>query len=158
MSNITHLLSAQSTLLITPLRRIRKTGIDNPISNLHPHIARGRHRAQSTKQVITATSDNKAGKEVQIVDVLCADRNVNANSADETHDVWEDAGDVGSVATPVEAESEVVWRLASSGVEVCDLEVAFAHEIIVANDDASDGGKEDGIGGEVGGEVVGGGE
>lgn len=40
------------------------------------------------------------------------------------------------------------------GVEFFDLEVSAADEVVIANHDTGDGGKEDGVGGEVGGEVI----
>ena len=58
----------------------------------------------------------------------------------------------------MEAHDEVVWGVLLGGVEVFDLEVAATDQVVVGDDDAGDGGEEDGVGGEVGGEVIGGGE
>ncbi len=58
----------------------------------------------------------------------------------------------------MEAEGEVVRGGFAGRVEVFDLEVTAADEIVVADDDAGDGGEEHGVGAEVGSEVVGGGE
>ncbi len=58
----------------------------------------------------------------------------------------------------MEAEGVEIGGGGGCGVEVADLEVAVADEVVVGDDDAGDGGEEDGVSGEVGGEVVGGGE
>jgi len=99
-------------------------------------------------------SNNKSAEEIQVVDVRCTFRHGFPDGADEADDVDEDAADVGGVAAPVEAEGEEVGGRGLGGVEVADLKVAVADEVVVADDDAGDGGEEDGVGGEVGGEVV----
>ena len=58
----------------------------------------------------------------------------------------------------MEAEREVVGGVLLGGVEIADLVVAAADDVVVADDDAGDGGEEDGVGGEVGCEIVRGGE
>ena len=58
----------------------------------------------------------------------------------------------------MEAKGEVVRGGFAGGVEFLDLIVAVADEVVVANDNAGNGGKEDGIGAEIGGEVVRGGK
>ena len=55
----------------------------------------------------------------------------------------------------MEAEREVVGGRGLRRVQVADLVVAFAHEVVVCDEDAGDGGEEDGVGAEVGREVVG---
>ncbi len=46
----------------------------------------------------------------------------------------------------MEAEGEVIRGGFAGGVEVFDLVVAAADEVVVANDDAGDGREEDGVG------------
>lgn len=58
----------------------------------------------------------------------------------------------------MEAVGEVVGGVGGGGVEGVDAEVAAADEVVVCYYDAGDGGEEDGVGGEVGCEGVGGGE
>ena len=55
----------------------------------------------------------------------------------------------------MEASSVKVWPALLGGIQVSDLQVSTTNEIVVAHDNTSDGGKEDGVGGEIGGEVVG---
>lgn len=52
------------------------------------------------------------------------------------------------------SKREVVWSGTLSRVELLDLEVATADKVVVADDDTGNGGKEDGVRGEVGGEAV----
>lgn len=47
----------------------------------------------------------------------------------------------------MEAEGEVIGRGGLGGVELADLVVALADPVVVADDDAGDGGEEDGVGG-----------
>ena len=58
----------------------------------------------------------------------------------------------------MEAECEEVWRGWASGVKVPDLVIAFANNVIIANDDTGNGRKEDRVGRQVGREIVRGGE
>ena len=58
----------------------------------------------------------------------------------------------------METEGEVVGGGGLRGVKVADLVVAAAHEVVVADYDAGNRGEEDGVGGEVGCEIVGCGE
>lgn len=58
----------------------------------------------------------------------------------------------------MEAEGEIVGRAFLGGVEVPDLVVAAADDVVVADYDAGYGGEEDAVGGEVGCEIVAGGE
>ena len=58
----------------------------------------------------------------------------------------------------MKTEGEVIGGGGLGGVEVADLVVTAAHEVVVADYDAGNGGEEDGVGGEVGCEVVGCGE
>ena len=56
----------------------------------------------------------------------------------------------------MESESKEVRGVFLGGVEVADLVVAAANNVIVADYDAGDGGKKDRVGGKVGCEVIGG--
>ena len=58
----------------------------------------------------------------------------------------------------MEAEVKEVRGGFLGGVEFADLVVALADEVIIADYDAGNGGEEHGVGGEIGGEIVGGGE
>ena len=58
----------------------------------------------------------------------------------------------------METEGEVIGGGGLGGVQVPDLVVAAAYEVVVADYDTGNGGEEDGVGGEVGCKVVGCGE
>lgn len=58
----------------------------------------------------------------------------------------------------MEAEGEIIGGGLAGRIEVADLVVAAADNVVIADDDAGDGGEEDGVGGEVGCEIVGCGE
>lgn len=58
----------------------------------------------------------------------------------------------------MEPVPEVIGRGVAGGVEGADVVEAFTDDVVVADDDAGDGGEEDGVGGEIGCEVVGGAE
>lgn len=124
------------------------------IVHLKPHIARSRNREKAAEQPVRQARNNKAAEEIEVVDVLCADRDWCPHRASEANDVDQDAGNVGCEAAPVQAVGEVVWPRFEAGVQVADFEVAFAHPVVVADHDAGDGGQEDGVGGQVGGEGV----
>lgn len=130
--------------------------IFHEIANLHPDIRHRRDRGDLAQDPVRAGSDDETTEEIKIVDVLRAHGHLLADRADEADDVDEDAGNVGSVSAPVEAEPEIVWGGFTGGVELLDLEIAAADEVVVGDDDTGDGGQEDGVCGEVGGKVVGG--
>ena len=54
----------------------------------------------------------------------------------------------------MKTEGEVVRRGFAGGVEVVDLVVTAADDVVVANDDAGNGGEEDGVSGKVGCKIV----
>ena len=137
---------------------IRHTDIPNLLAHLVPIIAPGLHMPHLGQQPVRSPRHKEAAEEIQVIDVGCALGDGFPDRADEADDVDEDAADVGCVAAPVETEGVVVGGGGPGGVEVFDLEVALADDVIIADDDAGDGGEEDGVGAEVGGEIVGGGE
>lgn len=47
----------------------------------------------------------------------------------------------------MEAEGEVIGGGLAGGIEVTDLVVAAADDVVIADDDAGDGREEDGVGG-----------
>src|SRR5690606_3847051 len=104
----------------------------------------------------------KSAEKVKVVDVASSSGNVilsvKIDSIDKPDNVDEDTGDVGGIGAPVEAVGEVVRGRATAGEEGEDIKVSTSDNVVSACDDASDGGEEDGIGGEVGGESVGIGE
>lgn len=101
-------LGTHSTLFIKVTSFIRKTRVDDLIADFHPDIARSRGRAQSTKQIISAACNDEAAEEVQVVDILRADGDFNANGTYEADNVDQNPGNVGGVGAPVEAEIVIV--------------------------------------------------
>ena len=144
-------------LIIRPLpMSIRNTDIANFLANLVPVRTRGRNRRHLAQRPVSPSCHDEPTEEVKIIDIGGARRHRFSDCADETDDIDEDTADVGRVATPVEAEGEVVRGVFLGAVQVFDLVVTFADDVVVTYNDAGDGGEEDGVGAEVGGEVVGG--
>lgn len=149
-------LTSNHTLLIKPLLSpICNTNIPYLFSHLHPYLTRRRNRTQFTKTPVRPRGHNESGEEIDIVDILRSDGDIPPDCTHEANDVDEDTRDVGCVAAPVEAVPEVIGRGVLRGVEGVDFVVPFSDNVVIADQDAGDGGEEDGVGGEVGGEVVG---
>ncbi len=134
------------------------TDTANLITNLHPALTARRNRADFTQCPICHTSHNETTEEIQVIDISSPGRYRLADSAHEPDDVDEDTTDIGRVAAPVEAEGKVIGGRILGRVEVPDLEVAAADNVVVANYDAGDRREEDRVGGQVSREVVRGGE
>lgn len=140
------------------LRVVRHARVPDLVPDLHPPIARRRHREEPAQQVVCPARHDEAAEEVEVVQVRRPLGHLLPNRPDEPDDVDQDPADVRRVPAPGEPKGVVVGGAGPGGVQVADLKVALADEVVVADDDAGDGGEEDGVGGEVGGEVVGGGE
>ena len=134
-------------IVLVPLRPVRDANIPDLIADLHPALAAAGDGADLAEGPIGQAGDDEAGEEVDVVDVFRARGDGFADGADEADDVDEDAADVGRVAAPVEAEGEVVRGGFAGRVEVSDLVVAAADDVVIADDDACDRGEEDGVGG-----------
>lgn len=91
--------------------------------------------------------DDETGEEVDVVNVFGTLRHRFPNGSNESDNVDEDPADIGCVSAPMEAEGKVVRCRFAGGVEVLDLVVAAADDVVVADDDAGDRGEEDGVGG-----------
>jgi len=94
---------------------------------------------EPAKQIIGLRSDNESTEEVEIVDILRSDGDWSANDADKTDDVDEDLGDVSGIASPVKTEPEVVETDHLCAVEFCDLKVPLPNDVVITDDDTSDG-------------------
>jgi hypothetical protein len=106
-------LGAHSALLVKVTTVIGKARVDDLVAYLHPDIACCPHRADSAKEVVGATSDDEATEEVQVINVLCADRNFDANGPHEADYIDQNAGNVGGIGTPIETEIVKVRRVLS---------------------------------------------
>ena len=137
------LIRAGSTLLIIRIRRsIRNAHVPDLVPNLHPSIAGGRDREEPTKEVVCPRSHDEAGEEVDVVDVLRPQGDLATNRTDEANNVDQDSRYVRSVTAPVEAVPEVVRAGVAGVVEIFDLVVTLPDYVVIANDDAGDGGEE----------------
>jgi len=121
-----------------------------------PHLARCRNREVATQQIVHQTRDNEAREEIDAVDVDGADGHGFADGVHEADNVDQDAADVGCVAAPGPTKPVKVGGAGLRRVQIAQRQVSPANKVIVADYDTGDAGQEDGIGGEVGGEVVGG--
>lgn len=137
---------------------IRIRHAERPIRHLallKPAITDRGDGEEFTQRPVDQARDDEPGEEVDAVDVRGADRDGFSDRADEADDVDEDAGDVGGVSAPGPAKPVEIGAIVVGGVEFLELEVALADDVVVADDDAGDAGKEDRICGEIGGEAVG---
>ena len=151
-------ITATNTLLIkrSLTSTIRNTNIANLIPNLIPVRTRRRNGGYRTQRPISTPSNEEPAEEVQIVDVRCTLGHRPSDRTNKSDDVDQDTADIGRVAAPMEAKGEEIWGPALGAVQILDLEVAFAHDVVVADDDAGDGGEEDRVSAKIGREIVGG--
>lgn len=138
--------------------RVRHRNIHNLLAHLTPHVARRGDRTDLAQPPVHSARHQEPREEVQIVDALRTDRHIDANRACETDNVDHNTRDVGRIAAPVEAESVVVGACFLTAVQILDLQVPLADDVVVADHDACDGRQEHRVRGEIGGEGVCGGE
>ena len=133
---------------------IRQPHIINILAHLRPLIRDRRDREELAQQPVHARRNDEASKEVDVVDIHRWSRNVIPDGADKPDDVDEDTRNIRRVPAPVQTSGVVIRGRFSCGVEVSNLKITLANEVIVGDHDAGDGGEEDGVGGEVEDEVV----
>lgn len=144
-------------LLVVPLARPVAFGQANLVdfvADLHPHVARRWYRADLAQQPVHDAADDEPGKVVEVVDVGCAGRHLAADGPREAHDVDEDSRNVCGVAAPVEAGCEEVGGTLAARVELLDVVVALADDVVVAEHDSCNRRKENRVGGKIGGKIV----
>ena len=146
------------TIILIPLSPISDTNIPNLVANLHPPLTTSRNRTNLAQGPVGQARHDEASEEVDVVDVFGTLRHRLPNGSNKPDNVDQDAADVRGVSAPVETKGEVVRCCFASRIEVGDLVIAAADDVVVADDDARDRGKEDGVGGQVSSEVIGGGE
>lgn len=84
------------------------------VSNLKPLVAAGRDGEELATDPINTGRYNEASEEIKIVDIRGAYGDIAAiDGTGKPHNVDQDAGDIGRVRTPVNAESEVVGATAA---------------------------------------------
>ena len=112
--------------------------MSDPITNFHPSIAACGNRAYLAEEPVRCSRDEEAAEEVQVVEVLSTFRDRAADGTDKADDIDENTANVGGITTPVEAEGKIIRAGMLSGVEVTNLKVAFADNVVIADHDASD--------------------
>lgn len=115
--------------------------------NLIPIRTRSRDRTDLTKDPVSAAGDDKPAEEIQIIDICSACGNGLSDGAYETDYVDEYTADIGRIPAPVEAEGEIVGGGGLGAVEVPDLVVPFADDVVICDDHTRDGREENGVGG-----------
>lgn len=111
-----------------------------------------------THSPVGAAGHNEPAEEVEVVDVLCAFWHFLANGTDEADDVDHDSCDVGGVSTPVDPPGVEVRPALLGRIEVFDLKIALADQVVIADHNTSNGREENGVGRKISCEVVGTGE
>ncbi|KAK5633060.1 hypothetical protein RRF57_008773 [Xylaria bambusicola] len=141
------------------------------VSNLKPCVTAGRDWEHFAADPVHGCSYNESSEEVNVVDVLflvvskcyfwlnsrVLKRPITAgitycsaywhitaiNSADESHNVDQDTGNIAGVCAPIDTERKEVRAGVACVVEFLDSKITAPHEVIIANHDASDGAQED---------------
>ena len=130
-------------LIKSLLIAVSNTHISDIVVNFHPSIAGCRNWEKAAQGVVHARRDYEAGKIVDVVYVLSSYRDFTTNSTNKPDNVDKNTSDIRGIAAPVEAVPKVVWATFSSVIEVFELVVTFANKIVVADNNTSNGGKED---------------
>ena len=117
-TSILHMITPTNTLLIKwPLTStIRNADIANLIPNLIPVRTRRWDGGYLAQRPVCTPSNEEPAEEVQIVDVCRALGHRLSNRTHKPDDVDQDPADIGRVAAPMEAESEVVWGVVLGAV------------------------------------------
>ena len=137
-------------------RPVRDTDVSNLVADFHPPITTRWNGAETTQKIIGPRRYNESRKEIDVIYIGGTYRHRFADGADEADDVDENTANVGCVSAPVETKGKIIRGGWAGVVEVADLIEAATDDVVVADDNAGDGGEEDGVGGKVGCEVVGG--
>lgn len=132
--------------------------VNDFIADFHPYIRSSWYWLEAAEEIVRSSCDDEATEEIETVDIRCANWDRLANRSDKADNIDEDTANVGRVTSPRETERVVVGGCLLGGVEILDPEVAAADEVVIADNNTGNGGEENGIGGEVGGEVVRGGK
>ena len=135
------------TIILIPFGPISNTNVPDFVADLHPFLTAGRDRANLAQGPVCQARNNETGEEVDIVDVFGTHWHRLPNGANKSDNVDEDTADIRRVSAPVEAKSEVIRSRFLGGVEVLDLVEAATDDVVVADDDTCNRGKEDGVGG-----------
>lgn len=145
-------------LLITNFLSIRDIVLININIDFIPDLTGSRDREKLRQKPIHSTRNKDASEIIDVVNVLRANGDVPADGTGKSDDVDQNTGEVGGVGAPREPIFVIVWISLAGAVYGFNVEVAAANDVIVADHDAGDGGKEKGVSREVSGELVGGGD
>merc|ERR1711939_929003 len=101
------------------------------------------HRRNPAKGVVYQSSDEKAAKEVEIIDVCSAFGYFIADSPGEADHVDQYAGNVSSVSPPVNAKGVMIRSRAKGRIQVAGLQISLADGVVVAHHNACNARQED---------------
>lgn len=111
-----------------------------------PFVAGGGDRHEAGEQVVHTPGDDESAKEVDVVHVLRADGDITSHGTDESDDIYQNSSEVGCVAVPREAKGIEVRPMPAGAVKFLNIEEPLADEVIVRDDNSSNGGEKDGVG------------
>lgn len=133
-----------------PLHRRRRITLIDIIPRLTPHppVIHLPRRERQTKTPVDKERDQKPDGVRDVVETLDAHGGRDAQRVEEPVQVGRDGDDVRREGARVEAVQEVVRGVRVAGVEGRDGQVAPVDDVVVAHEDAADGGEEDLVGGE----------
>jgi len=132
----------RGTLFVIAVRGcvVSKVDFGDLITDLQPMVARSRNGEESTEEIIASRRDDESTKEVEVVDIPCARRDLATHGTSKANNVDKYACDIGGIASPVKAEEVVVRAALFSAVEVPDLEVALLDKVVIRYDYTSNRG------------------
>lgn len=133
---------------------IHQARIADRVAHLHPGIAARWHREEAIDDVVRERGDDDSSEKVQVVNVRGANGDLGTHCPCETNHVDDDTENVGDVGAPVDTKGVPVGVLLASRVQIFNLVISLAHDIVVAEDHASNAREEDGVCREVSGEAV----
>lgn len=137
--------------------RVHFLSIRHLIVGVHlvPSVAGCRQRKDAGEDIVHHGGDEEARKVIDVVDILSPQGDGTTDSARKADDIDKDTREIRGIRMPGESEDEVIWPSLAGAIEIFDLKVAFAVEIVVTDHGTGNGRQEDRIGREICGELVG---
>ena len=128
-------LTSLGSISFLGISTIHQTGIPDLIANLAPTSswAQSRNWPDPAEDVIHQRRHNEAGEEVKAIYIVSSDGNRGSNGTSKANNIYHDTTEVGSPASPLNSVEAVIWAVSLGVVEITDLEVALADEIVIAD-------------------------
>lgn len=123
--------------------------------NFIPRVACGRNREKPRQEVVRGAGDEESREIIDVVDVRGALRHIDTDRTHESNDVDQKTTDIRRISSPGNTAVAIIRTVGASVVQVFDVEIALAHQVVVANHRAGNGGEENRVGGKVDSELVG---